>query len=551
MTSNFKKSFVLSAVLVAMMIPSLASAAGFEYGPQGTHAVGRGGAFTVGADDATAIYWNPSRLALFDGTQILVNDNMSYLDMSFKRADARKRRVTQDPITKAVTYGEYYETQPEGYPYAFDSVSNGSKLFPLGASFMLVSDFGLKDWGFGIGLHGPTTVGKVTFGNAYDAANKYMFSGMDSLVLYLDFSAAWKFKEWFGLGVTMQYVMVPYLKYSMTMMGPAAYTSQNTPVNNSNDIQTDVNVTDWGSFSMLVGGWARPFAWYKPLKKFEIGFCARVVPIKIKATGDIDISGADESVYKNYKTKIPGQLSYTYPIHVQTGVRYAYEKENREIFDIELDYVWENWAGLDAFYMKTLGNFNGPGVTMNPMDITIPRNFIDSHSIRLGGQYNAIKDWLTVRVGGWWESGAMPDAYTNLDLPSWDRWGLGLGLSTNIYGFEIAFSYNHIFQESREVTDGKITQQVMYVKTNTDGTPVSDVRAGYVINNGSYSSSIDVFSLGLSYKFGPKAKKVEEDLPPIMPDTLPLPNPAPAEEGQEAPSGQSAVNQTVETTPQA
>jgi long-subunit fatty acid transport protein len=213
--------------------------------------------------------------------------------------------------------------------------------------------------------------------------------------------------------------------------------------------------------------------------------------------------------------------------------------------------VWENWSTLEAFYMKTLGNFNGPGVTMNPMDITIPRNFVDTHSVRLGGQYNAIKDWLTVRVGGWWESGAMPDAYTNLDLPSWDRWGLGLGLSTNIYGFEIAFSYNHIFQESREVTDGKITQQVMYVKTDTDGTPVSDVRPGYVVNNGSYSSSIDVFSFGLSYKFGGKAKKVEEELPPIMPDTLPLPNPAPAEEGQEAPTGQSAVNPTVETTPRA
>ena len=510
MNSRMLKTISALAALAALAVPLGAFAAGFEYGPQGLHAVGRGGAFTVAADDASAVYWNPSRLALFNGTQAYVNLNMSYLDMSFKRADVSLQRVSRDPETGAVIYGDFYDaaTQAErGYPHSFDTVENSNKLFPFGASIFLVSDFGLEDWGFGIGFHGPSAVGKVVMPNAFDAGNKYMFSKMDTLLMYVDLSVAWKYKEWFGLGVTFQYIMVPYLKYQMAIMGPASYSNQNTPVNNSNDIITDVNVSDWGSFSMLAGFWVRPLQMFKGMKKFEIGFNARVVPYEVSATGDITVSGNDQSVYANVSQKIPGRLNFTFPCHIQTGVRYAYEWEGRELFDIEVDYVWENWAAMDKFTMSLLEDTEVAGAKMSAMDVIIPRNHVDTHSVRLGGQWNAIDPWLTVRLGTWWESAAQPNAWTNMDLPSWERFGIAVGASTNIYGFEIGFSYNHIFQMSRDVTDGGISQQIMDM-TLVDGEPGTVMRGGYVVNNGHYESSIDVFTIGLSYTHKPKKAAV-------------------------------------------
>lgn len=496
------------ALMVASAVPSKSVAAGFEYGPQGLHAVGRGGAFTVAADDASAVYWNPSRLALFNGTQAYISVNMSLLDASFKRADATLQKVSRDS-TGQVIYGDYYEPQPTGYPHSFDAVTNSDKLFPLGASIFVVSDFGLEDWGFGIGFHAPTAVGKVTFPNSSTAGNKYMFSSMDTIVGYVDLAVAWKYREWFGLGVTFQYIMVPYLKYQMAIMGPASYSNQNSPVNNSNDIITDVNVSDWAAFSMLAGFWVRPLQMFKGLKKFEIGFNARVVPYNVKATGDITVSGNNDSVYANVSQKIPGELSFTFPCHIQTGIRYAYDGQGRELFDIELDYVWENWSAMDNFYMKLLEDTEVAGAQMSAMTVTIPRNNKDTHSVRLGGQYNAIDQWLTVRAGLWWESASQPNAWTNLDLPSWDRVGLAIGASTNVYGFEIGFSYNHIFQMSRDVTNGGIRQQIMDI-TSVDGEIGTVMRGGYVVNNGHYESSIDVFTIGVSYTHKPKPKVVIE-----------------------------------------
>ena len=84
------------SLLVPLLFASTALAGGFEYGPQGLHAVGRGGAFTVKADDASAVYWNPSRLALLRGTHLLINLNTSKLAMDFDRFPAQKRRVSRD-----------------------------------------------------------------------------------------------------------------------------------------------------------------------------------------------------------------------------------------------------------------------------------------------------------------------------------------------------------------------------------------------------------------------------------------------------------------------
>jgi long-subunit fatty acid transport protein len=496
------------------MTPGAVLAAGFEYGPQGLHAVGRGGAFTAKADDASAIFWNPSRLSLLRGTHLTIGMNMSNLNLTFDRFDAQKRRVLTDADGNPV-YGDP-SADPIGDPVPFETARQNAGFFPMGLSLGLVTDFGLEDWAFGIGLNGPAAYGKVGFPSGTTSANRYAFEQMDVLVAFASLSVAWKYKEWFGLGASLQYAMVPNLSYSLTLMGPASAGNQNDPVNNINDLRADVDMADWTGFSAIIGAWGRPVEW------LELGFSARVVPVKIKAEGDVRMSGTPNSVFNKeellpdgstvrtpFGTTIPGRLEFTYPMSVQLGARYRHVRTDREIFDIEVDFAWEQWSSLDAFVMTTLEENKDMGVAIDPMKIRLERQWKDTYSVRLGGQWNAIPDWLTVRLGGWWESASQPVEYTTLDLPSFDRFGIGAGLSTSIYGFEIGLAYAHVFQMSRTVAEGtgNIRQQLIGVAADGEGNLTQVVRPGYAVNEGRYTSSFDVVTIGISVDWDRLLKK--------------------------------------------
>ena len=499
------RMFLLPVVFLAVAaVPATVLAAGFEFGPQGVHAVGRGGAFVVGADDPSAIWWNPARLALMRGTRLMYNHTLSDMNLSFDRAPAQKYAVdgkgnviidAATGLPKAFVRADGTDEPPQTYPTSKQLMG----WFPLGMSLGLTSDFGLKDWGFGIGLSGPSAYGTVAYANQANdgsaddptltSATRYSVVNMDALIAYLSVAAAYKYKEWFGIGATFQYVAVPSVKYTLDVVGPGKVKDQNDPSKNLADLQANVNVSDWVGFTGIVGAWVRP------LPSLELALSARVSPIKVRATGTTDIL-RPPGIMGGSQTKlgsVSAKMSFDYPVDVKVGARYRHMKGDLEVFDIEADFVWEQWSAMDAF--RT--NFGGQSVSMSGSnvvlkDITMIRNLKDTYSVRLGGTYQAIPDHLWARLGGWWESGAQKNEYTIIDLPSWDRFGIGFGLSGAFRGVEIGLSYAHVFQLSREVKSGTgaIHQQVL----DFDG----NVKDGYAVNEGKYSSSVDVISLGIT-----------------------------------------------------
>ena len=218
----------------------------------------------------------------------------------------------------------------------------------------ITSDFGLEDWGFGLGVQGPAAYGKLAYSNNPSkgdpnsvSATRYSVTGMDSALIFVSAAAAWKYKEWFGLGVSLQYVAVPYLKYSLDIIAPSSASTQNNPDKTLNDLRVDLDVSDWKNFSAVIGAWVRP------LPYLEFGFAARVVPVNVEATGDLTMSGTENSIYRSAPSvKVPGRLSFTYPMDVRLGARYIHMKDDRELFDIEADFVWEQWSAMDAFRLK-------------------------------------------------------------------------------------------------------------------------------------------------------------------------------------------------------
>lgn len=476
----------LVLTLIAVCLPRHGIGAGFEYGPQGFHAVGRGGAFTAKADDPSAFYWNPSKLSLLRGTYLHYSHNFPQENLTF-------RRFPQ-------------ENTATGRVFHFCPASEQLGFYPLNASFAITSDFGLEDFTFGLGIVGPSAIGKARFDDPEaSGATRYSFLDMDITMMFITASGAWKYRhsgrDWFGFGVSLQYAMIPYLNYSLVVIGPAGPVNQNGPANTPVDLRARLKMKDLAGFTAIVGAFVRPVG------NLEFAISSRVLPIRYNPSGDVWVEGVEgrHMIFTGLKpVPVPASLHFTYPATVQLGLRYWFERSGREVGDVEVDFVWENWSQLKSFdidFHKEKVEIEQLGYVARFKKIVLPRNYKDTYSVRVGGEWNAVQKWLTVRAGGWWESAAQPNDFTNLDFPSWNRFGLAFGLSSEWRGIEIGLAYAHIFQQDRTVcpANAKIYQQVM----QADGSVLTyEGRSPpYAVNAGKYSGSLDVLTIGLNIAF--------------------------------------------------
>lgn len=457
--------------------PAVVRAAGFEYPVQGTHALGRGGAFTAAADDPSAMYWNPSRLSLLRGTRFLYNHSFVDVRNTFQRAPQLH----------------------EGDWLTWDPAEEQTGFFLLGVSLFVTSDFGLDDWTFGLGFVGPSSVGAGSFPGDPDSATRYAFVEKDLLMAYYTASAAWKYEDWFGVGVSLQYVDMPKMQYSLVIEGPNA--TGGRPDKNLWDIRNTLDMSDRVGFSALVGAWARPLPW------LEIAASARVVPIAIDATGEIHMEGTDNSILSEAEeVSLGGAIHFTIPATVQVGARYVHLDGKREVFDVEVDFVWEQWSVLDEYDVEfdaegaKFTDLNDPTLVLlefQPQDFKLVRKYQDTFSVRLGGQWNAIPEHLWVRLGGLWESAAVPHERTMTDFASYDRLGVAFGLSGQLYGVELSFAYAHLFLVPRNVYPDEAAVTSLRLNPDFSG----EIVPGPVVNAGRYEGGFDVISIGVGIHF--------------------------------------------------
>jgi long-chain fatty acid transport protein len=173
---------------------------------------------------------------------------------------------------------------------------------------------------------------------------------------------------------------------------------------------------------------------------------------------------------------------------------------------VELAYVHEFWSNHTEIDILP-SNITIHGITGFPSsfpvdNITIPRHFQDSNSLRLGGEYGvplgAGSDYrLDVRAGVNAESSAVPAAYESPLTIDMDKLTATAGVGFHVgshWRFDLV--YAHIFAESVDVSPPvAAVPPINPVKGNP--TPVS------AINAGTYTAEGDVIGLGMNYAFTP------------------------------------------------
>ena len=100
------------------------------------------------------------------------------------------------------------------------------------------------------------------------------------------------------------------------------------------------------------------------------------------------------------------------PPIIALGARYIHDKNGREVFDIELDAVYEAWSIIEEYDVQLDGAINGQELDR----LVVRKDWQDTVSLRLGSDFTIVEDLLTWRVGTLWESPAAKHNYSYIDL---------------------------------------------------------------------------------------------------------------------------------------
>ncbi|MBN2718142.1 MAG: outer membrane protein transport protein [Deltaproteobacteria bacterium] len=508
--------FITVALVAVCVLPATsANAGGIAVGEQGAVAAGRSGAFVAKADDASAMEYNPAGLTALKGWQLYLGNRFGYDNQQFRRA----------PLWE-------YPDELSGPRYrTFKTVSNEKPFILLGPMLALTTDFGLENWTFAIGAYAPAgvaqkqfprDVGEIIDGEDIDAGQRFMLTRMDTKILYYNLSAAWKINEKFGVGVSLQWVDLAQLDLRLIVNGDDS-PGLVTPVSHNFDMEARIQGSDHVGFSGVAG------MWFRPIPAFQLGLSSRFVPTRLNASAKLSLSPAHEDMADepvdigrfnaDSSDDLTGALdgsrdvafSMTMPMELRGGARYIHFRNARELFDLELDVRLEFWSQNEAYRINGDGLYaRFAGHTVEVGKITIPKNWKNTFSVRLGGDVNVVENRLKLRAGTFFETAAVDKAYAYVDFMASSRIGASAGASLTLGRFDIGVSYAYIIEIPFTVseTEGKIYQQMPGSQCEgpdyDDATLCNEHYMGQpsaTANSGTYIGTYHFASLALAYRF--------------------------------------------------
>jgi long-chain fatty acid transport protein len=481
---------VLAALLFAW--PSMATAGGFEVGDQNARSAGRAGAFTVKADDPTALDSNPAGLALMRGTRIFLGNRFILGKEEFTRARTLDWSEAVHGVPQFLTFGKVKNELPTQY---------------LGPIIAISSDLGLKNWGFAVGVYAPPGTMSQQF--PIDGPQKYMLVSRTVSILYYSAAVAWKYKDVFGIGATLQWVDLLSMNFNLVINGNTTPRVVE-PGSSQFDILSKLSGADHINVTAILG------MWYHPTPHLQFAAAARVIPVWFKARSHLAIEALNLKLDKAPILTRDGTpdnnvtFSFVLPPKLRVGGRYVFTNGDKELGDIELDLGYEAWSMVDNFTLDGSGLVStvlGQNVPIGT--IKVPRHWKDTFSLRIGGDWNVVPSHFTLRGGFYYETSATPEAYAYIDTPTGARLGPSVGFSLSGWGFDLSASYSYLFVMplSLTETDSRTYQQTpgsLCKAPYTDTTNCSAYylgRPGAPSNAGVYVADYHMFSLSLMYKF--------------------------------------------------
>jgi long-subunit fatty acid transport protein len=462
------------AVIAALVaVTRVVYAGGLEIPDNGTEALGRGGAFTAKADDATALQYNVAGLARQRGTRLLADGNVILSTLNFQRSG-----VYPDAPSAATPWG--------GQP--FPTVRNTGG--PFFAPFIgLSSDFGLDRWTFSVGAFGPSSVGNRTYplsvGGLPSPARYDLVQALPTVILPTA-AAAVRATRWLDIGLALHVAVAKFDLTSVSFTDISKGLCPNAeyqPCDSTNKLST-TGATATAALGLML----HPLPWW------AIGANVRG-PIYLNTSGTVNATSP--SAVPMPIAPAPASFSTNLPWTIRLGTRLIKLRGAFEVADLEVDATWENWSAAQG---------DGPKVSIPNLSLfsdihpTIVHHYHDTFSVRLGGAYNIAlpAGVFTIRAGGYYDSSATAPQDTRLDFDTLPKLAGTVGLGYSFHGFTFNIAYAYVYEFDRVVTNGDIAP----VNGAAHGDPVDDAGNPLgAVNNGRYHGQTQIVSFGVTLRF--------------------------------------------------
>jgi long-subunit fatty acid transport protein len=482
---------LLACVLAIAAFASPARADGYFSGTTGARAAGRAGAFTARADDLSAVTHNPAGLAHLEGELLQLGNRFSYNAYAFERRPTLDWGNTEGGIPPYVTFAE---------------VDNDAPLQLLEPFVGVASKLGLHDLTFALSFHAPAGTGRMVFPR--DGAQRYMMVRREALIVETTASAAYAPAPNVGLGASLRLVHVPSLRYQLVIDGNPLPRVVN-PVSSELDMLATMSGSDPITFSATLG------AWWRPAPFLEVAISGWPIPADVEIDGTLAIDPISPEIEGDVVLRRNGvaaddvRLTLPLPLSARAGVRYRGLDGDRELFDVELDVVYEAWSRVERFRLDSGGltaELRGQRIDIGTIDID--KRWRDTLGLQLGGDY-VVTRFVTVRGGLFYASAVSPRAYAHVDFASGAQLGGALGASLFLFGAEIALAYQLRHQPAVRVSEGEaaVFQEVPGGQCDPPFTDADTCHPQYLgrpapaVNAGEYRAHAHALSLDVLYAF--------------------------------------------------
>lgn len=487
------------------MASSYAQAAGFYLTDIGTRGMARGGAFIAAPDSLLALHYNPAGLSYLKGLQVELSLSPVIMDVQFQRKCpcVIDRNVVINGMDAAALdaqlearYGTTSKTNTQLY-IPFISVGYGLEA--------LDTTIALGVWGPNSGRHDfgelpPAT--RPTFEMQADTQpNRY--SGIQMKTIEVNFGLGFGMRPFKGMPILER------LRVGGMLMGYQSGNDQvlhmwinsdtladiygRTPENAKLDAPIVFSFKESLAINWAVG------ANFEIIDGLTFGASFRGQR-NIKTSGTIDVTlpaelqgdlrDPDDDVARVTGNEVDVSLS-TAPIF-RSGLQY----EIPNLFRAELAWVWEGWSAHDRVVIQPKGiNFEIAGQPAEELgEIIAERQWQDTWSLRLGGEFTMWEPYLTLQGGYYYEPTAIAPQRVDPSRIDLDKHGFSLGAATTWYGVTLNLAFQYTKLVGTTVTDSLQTQTAPL-----DG--AQDVLTN--IGNGEYGGQYFIFSTGLSFALDP------------------------------------------------
>lgn len=451
-----------------LLLPA-ALAAGYYAPDAGARAIGRGGAFTAGVDDASAVYWNPAALPRV----------------------APQVRAELAAVHQAVSFDR--EDEPggaeDGGDLFFDPVRNQSPPLPI-PHLMVVPE-----------LPGERFAAALSFTTPYapwyeypaDGPQRYSLVESRMVLATLQATAAFAATPWLSVGVG---VGGSTLSIDQSLVSATTIGGTDDP---GYDVGFRLKATDVFTPTLRAGLRVAPTS---DLVAFGASFEA---PSRYRArgsatsdftgnvfyTGDSDIgqviavpSAADDDVV----------VEVALPMIARAGVLVRPTKT----LELEADVVLQAWSVLEALTVSevdlSIDTTGGEPIVVDD-DIVLPIRLQDSWSVRLGGELDVGEAWQA-RAGGFYETSAVPEDTVSVFIPDGNKLGYGVGGSFRTGGrVTLDLGVTQAFVPARDLERSLVWQVTIDPATGAVG-------YGKTVGNGRLALVTTAVALGATVRLG-------------------------------------------------